>query len=377
VSKRFGGVCAAVLAALSIGVPAASPAPHMLVGLLDEAHTLYGNPDQTFPILQKLHVQVLRIDLYWGGKFGVAKSKPTDATDPTDPAYDWSAYDRTAQYAHEYGVKLLLTVYGTPGWANHGKGLNHAPTNFSDLQKFAYAAATRYSGTFVGDDGRTLPAVKMWTAWNEPNEPFQLSPQYKKVRGKWVIQSAIDYAKICNAVYTGVHSTMLSGEQVACGVTAPGGNNAPTGIRPTVSPIAFLIAAKKAGMKHFDAYAHHPYPRHPSETPTTKPPKNAVTLANIGDLEKEVKALYGAKPIWITEYGYQTNPPDKTDGVSWAKQALYMKQAYAQARKDPRIRVMLWFLLKDEPVLSGWQSGLMTASGKKKPSFTTFMHLPH
>jgi Glycosyl hydrolase catalytic core len=377
VSKAIFGVCAALLAALTIGVPAASPAPHMLVGLLDEAHTLYGNPDQTFPILQKLRVQVLRIDLYWGGKFGVAQSRPTDATDPSDPAYDWSAYDRTAQYAHQYGVKLLLTIWGTPGWANGGKGLRTAPKSFSDLQKFAYAAATRYSGTYIGDDGRTLPAVKMWTAWNEPNQPFQLWPQFVKKGGKWVIQSAVDYAKICNSIYTGIHSTMLSGEQVACGVTAPGGNNIAGRARPSISPLTFLAAAKKAGMKKFDAYAHHPYPRRPSETPTTHPAKNAVTLANIGDLEKAVKQLYGAKPIWITEYGYQTNPPDKKLGVSWAKQALYMKEAYAKARKDPRIRVMLWFLLKDEPVLGGWQSGLMTASGKKKPAFTTFMNLPH
>ena len=35
-------------------------------------------------------------------------------------------------------------------------------------------------------------------------------------------------------------------------------------------------------MKTFDAYAHHAYPRKPTETPTTRPPTNAVTLANIG-----------------------------------------------------------------------------------------------
>ena len=109
----------------------------------------------------------------------------------------------------------------------------------------------------------------------------------------------------------------------------------------------------------------------------TKPPPNAVTLANIGDLQTELKRLYGPKPIWITEYGYQTSPPDRVAGVSWAKQALYLQQAYAIARKNPSIQMMLWFLLKDEPVLSGWQSGLMTANGVKKPAFNAFMHLPH
>jgi hypothetical protein len=377
VYRRVGVLAAILASAALLSVPGAGAAPHLLVGILDETHALYGNPDQTFPILGQLHTQVLRVNLYWGGKFGVAKRRPLDATDPSDPAYDWSLYDRTVNYAAQYKIKLLFTINATPRWESGFAATNHAPKKFVDLENFAYAAATRYAGDFPAEDGRALPPVRYWTAWNEPNQYFQLTPQYKRVRGKWIIQSAIDYAKICNSIYTGIHSTMLSGEKVACGVTAPGGNNNPTGGRQTISPVAFLMAAKKAGMKKFDAYAHHAYPRKPTETPTTKPPKNAVTLANIGDLTKVLVKLYGNKPLWITEYGYQTNPPDKTLGVSWTKQALYLKQAYAIARKNPRIQMMIWFLMKDEPRLSGWQSGFMTASGKKKPSFAAFASLPH
>jgi hypothetical protein len=39
--------------------------------------------------------------------------------------------------------------------------------------------------------------------------------------------------------------------------------------------------------------------------------------------------------------------------------------------------MMLWFLLKDEPTLFGWQSGLITYGGVKKPAFLAFQHLPH
>jgi hypothetical protein len=140
---------------------------------------------------------------------------------------------------------------------------------------------------------------------------------------------------------------------------------------------------KKAGLKSFDAWAHHPYYGTPSETPTTKPvtkkgaPPTAITLGNIGDLIKEVTRLYGNKRIWITEYGYQTNPPDRIFGVTLQKQAQYLTQAFAIARKNPRIDMMLWFLLKDEPTLAGWQSGLLTASGAKKPAFAAFQRLPH
>ena len=101
-------------------------------------------------------------------------------------------------------------------------------------------------------------------------------------------------------------------------------------------------------------------------------PRGAVTLGNINDLIREVTRLYGNKRIWITEYGYQTNPPDKLYGVTYAKQAAYLTQAFAIARKNPRIDMMLWFLLKDDPNVNGWQSGLITARGAKKPAFTAF-----
>jgi len=87
--------------------------------------------------------------------------------------------------------------------------------------------------------------------------------------------------------------------------------------------------------------------------------------------------LYGNKKLWITEYGYQTRPPDKAFGVSWVKQAQYLTEAYALARKNPRITMMLWFLLRDEGRLSGWQSGFFTAAGVKKPAYNAFRRLPH
>jgi hypothetical protein len=44
-------------------------------------------------------------------------------------------------------------------------------------------------------------------------------------------------------------------------------------------------------------------------------------------------------------------------------------------RTNPRVDMMLWFLLRDEPTLNGWQSGLLTAAGKKKPAFAAFMRM--
>jgi hypothetical protein len=377
--RRLGvlvALCAAALVAATAQPGHASR--YMRVGIYDEAQTLYGPVETTFALFKQLHVQEVRLNLYWGGPYGVAKTRPKSATNPNDPAYDWALYDRTVDYAQQSGVHVLFSIYGTPAWANGGKKQNVAPTRATDLRNFAYAAARRYSGVWKGDDDRTLPAVREWLAWNEPNNPVFLTPQWRHAANGWVIQSAVDYAKICNAVYNGVHATLQGNERVACGVTAPRGNNEASSPRPSVSPLAFLRAAKKGGLKTFDAWAHHPYYAGPADQPTTKPvtakgaPTTAVTLGNIGDLIKEVTKLYGNKRIWITEYGYQTNPPDSVYGVSYAKQAAYLKQAFAVARQNPRIDMMMWFLLKDDPNPNGWQSGLISASGAKKPSFNAF-----
>jgi hypothetical protein len=391
VSKRIAFLAATLAAAAGLAVPAAQAAPNMLVGINDEANTLYGNPSYVFPLLKQLRSQALRVNLYWGGtKWAVATRRPADAMDPGDPAYNWRIYDRLVRYASQYDIKVVFSILFTPGWANGGKDRRYPPTDFKDLQNFAYAAAERYSGLWTpppaqrdpnnASSSTPLPAVKMWTAWNEPNNPIWLQPQYKRVGKTWRIESAVNYAKICNAIYDGVHSQFLGplqGEQVACGVTGPRGNDAPKSGRASVDPMSFLTATKRFGLKKFDVWAHHPYYAQPTESPTYKPKGHTIQLGNIGTLITQLTKLYGPKHLWITEYGYQTNPTDKIFGVSWLKQAQYLTQAYAIARKNPRIDMMLWFLIKDEPKLAGWQSGFMTPTGKKKPSFAAFAKLPH
>ena len=89
---------------------------------------------------------------------------------------------------------------------------------------------------------------------------------------------------MCNAICRGVHPTRLSGEKVACGATAPRGNNPARSRGPPCRRSSSCAALKKAGAR-FDVYAHHPYYSGPSETPSAPPPgPRAVTLGNINDL---------------------------------------------------------------------------------------------
>src|SRR5215831_21135785 len=120
----------ALLAVAGSSVSAASAAPRMQVGMDDEAVTLYGDPTTAFATLKALHVQVVRVNLYWGGnKWAVANQQPADPTDPGDPAYNWALYDRLVEYANAANIKVVFSILFTPGWANGGKARTVAPTN--------------------------------------------------------------------------------------------------------------------------------------------------------------------------------------------------------------------------------------------------------
>ncbi len=128
----------------------------------------------------------------------------------------------------------------------------------------------------------------------------------------------------------------------------------------------------RAGAR-LDAYAHHPYPLVPKvETPTSGGCTHcqSVTMATIGKLVKAVHKYLGPKRIWLTEYGYQTSPPDQWLGVSWALQALYVSEASLRAWMEPSVDMLINFMFKDD--VSDWQSGFYSASGVAKPSLRAF-----
>ena len=202
-------IALALAAAALVTVPSAAASRYIQHGIFDDAQINYGDPDKVFPQLKQLNTQLIRVNLVWGGPNGVSKRKPVNPTNPNDPAYDWSVYDRTVFYAQQNAIKVVFAIVGTPPWANGAKGVNVVPKSALDLERFASAAAKRYSGTFRTKEGRILPPVRQWLAWNEPNNPAFLRPQYVTVKGKPVIQSAIDYAKICNAVVKGVRKTTV------------------------------------------------------------------------------------------------------------------------------------------------------------------------
>ena len=88
--------------------------------------------------------------------------------------------------------------------------------------------------------------------------------------------------------------------------------DAPRGGTGDVSPVDWIHGMQAAGAR-LDAYAHHPYPIKPKETPWAGGCDACpnLTMASLDRLIAEVSKAFGSKTrIWLTEYGYQTNPPE-------------------------------------------------------------------
>jgi Cellulase (glycosyl hydrolase family 5) len=356
----------ALVLAAAVAPSAALAKPRMLVGLQDDP-SLRWRPDRkaAFNLAQKAHTGIVRTTVYWSR---IAETRPRDAANPFDRAYRFSDLDEFVRNAGMHGMEVMLTIWGTPKWANHGAGQNHAPVKLADLRKFAQALANRYSGRHPG-----YPFVRYYTVWNESNLGLFLSPQYNP-RTKKAVAPRI-YAGIYRAAYAGIkagspHALVGIGETSARGRDRYLGQ---TGVQETESPGRF--AKRLAGQRpklRFDAWSHHPYPTTLRQRPTQRSRWPNVTLTQLPRFEDRLVQWFHRKtvPIWITEYGYQTRPA-KAAGVTTGQQAAYLRTALRYAAGDPNVDVFIWFILRDDPT-SDWKSGLVSRNGKKKPSYATF-----
>ena len=327
--RRF--VLLAVFAALLAPPTAANASPYIRYGVQDDAWLEFGpgTLDSRLDQLDALGVDVVRVTVDWR------------AAEPLPGVYDWSRADLLLDGLHSHDIAPLVTLYGSPAWANGGFAENWAPTSTTSFAAFARHIAERYA------------YVHMWAIWNEPNQRRWLRPTTPATYVK----------KLLNPAYAAIHSVSPSA-QVAGGVTAPRGS---TG---GISPVAW-IAGMAAVHARLDAYAHNPYPLRPGETPMSGGCGHCetITMATLPRLLRDVQRAFGMHTrIWLTEYGYQTNPPDKVLGVSYATQAKYVSEAALCANEAPRVDVLIHYLVEDEPDAARWQSGVYTATDHAKPA---------
>jgi len=356
------------LVALSLPL-AGQAASRMYVGFQDDQSFRFAPDRQAlFDQARQAGATVIRITVEWAA---VAPTAPANASNPFDPAYRLDDVDEAVRNAQSRGIEVLMSIWGTPGWANGDAGPNRMPKNLNSLKSFAKALSARYSGRYAG-----FPHVRFWSVWNESNLDQFLSPQFNS-RGKSV--GPANYAKLYQAAYSGIKAGNKSAK-VAIGETSPRGRDKPSPgtAQDSHSPGKFAELVAKANKRlKFDAWAHHPYSTETRLSPAQKVKWPNVTLPSMPQFEQSLDQWFARKsiPIWITEYGYQTKPP-RADGVSPPVQSSYLAKAFQVVKKDPRVQLFVWFIFRDSKAASGgtWQAagGLLDANGTAKPSLGRF-----
>jgi len=243
----------AAASALSIAMPAQAaslPGPGSFSsGLVDYPLFMQSPaPVQAFWLNRgrALGSTTVRLQAFWSQ---IAPSRPSHsfhAADPRASGYQWASLDTDVRAAAAQGQSVVLLVRAAPSWAEgpgrpSGVAAGTWFPNARDFGAFAHAIALRYSGRFRDPLHRrtSLPRVRYFQAWNEPNLPNYLMPQWSRnSNGTRQPVSPGIYRALLNAFYGGVKSAQRDGFVLAAG-TGPYGDPPATG-QGRMAPVTFL-----------------------------------------------------------------------------------------------------------------------------------------
>ncbi len=398
-------VLLAVLGA-ALGQPSGAGASRDLeVGIADDAVFLH-HPKQAPKIVARwksLGIDVARVTARWI----VIAPRPHDrrpprgfnATNPSDTHYNWATLDLAVKLLERNGIRPMVSITGSgPVWTS----LNPARRNPrwkpdpAQFGAFASAVARRYNGR-----------VHRYIIWNEPNQAAWMQPQFSCRRSRCTPFSPHHYRRLYRAARTSIKRIDPSA-QVLIGALAPKGSN-PTRRNAAMRPLTFLRALGCVNRRYrrmtngscrdqrtlpTDGLAYHPHgvKRGPSDR---NPQRDEAAIADLPRLERALDstATHGLLrgpanarrlDLYLTEFAYQTNPPDRAVGIAPSLQARWLAHSAYLAWRDPRVRTIAHYEWRDEKIsrkaatgtraYASWQSGLYYVDGRPKPARGVFPH---
>ncbi len=428
----------ATLLLMGLAAPAAHAAQDQVSIVMDDDQFLYRGDQtaaRTLAVARSLGAEAVRVTVLWrvvgeGARLSNkeierlktdklrdrarAQRKRFKPTDPrTYPTRNWDRYDNLVKAATQLGMRVYFSITGPgPGYAHRiappsqrANAGTYKPYP-SRYRAFVQAVGTRYNGRYRDENGirRQLPRVSLWSLWNEPNQPGWLSPQAEN----GIPVAPALYRELYHAGYQGLQLSGHGSDAILLGELAPLGSEK-RGPRNGIRPVPFLRelacvapngtpytgpAATQRGCDKFasfgpmkaTAFAHHPYTK--KGAPTVQPGSpDEITIANVGSLGSvldTVSAQSGGKlpsglPILLTEFGYESNPPDTRNGIPLLRQAQFNQLAEFLAYNNPRVTGTTQFMIRDAPPVKKYpkgsrlywftyQSGLLTQGGRAKPA---------
>jgi hypothetical protein len=431
--RRLLVLFAALVAALALAGPAGASVTQEAI--FQDDNQLKADPVGTMQTLRDLGVTRVRVNIAWGeiapSPNSTRRPKGFNATNPAAyPAAGWAPYDAIDRVAAADGIGVFFTLDApAPLWAA-GSGAPRGTASYfradwepsaREFGYFAKAVGTRYDGSYKPRGSTTaLPRVSFWSIWNEPNYGYDLGPQGVGFRQS-IPNSPRLYRGLLDAAWSALQATghRTRTDRILFGELTPAGENS-WGVFSNMKPLTFLrslycvdssyhelrgsAAAAQgcpttpAGSRSFrsqnpalfaaSGFAEHPYeeiyaPNKPtylcgSKLCSGRSDPDFADLPEVPRLERtldRLNAVYGSHthfPVWSTEYGFRTVPPDPHEGVSQTTAAYYMNWAEYLSYKQPRLYSYSQYVLVDQPPPAYFDTGLINPDGSPKPGFDAY-----
>ena len=318
-------------------------------------------------------------------RYSGAFTPPLDPPDAPPPA---PAADQTLLQS----ILQPLVPFPIPG----------IPPLTAPASETANAAALRATDGGTPAPNEKLPAVDSFVLWNEPNHQGLLLPQWKP--DKTPASPAV-YRAMLRAGYAAVKSVRKKAKVLVGNTSSTGGVR---GLGP-VPPLEFVreLACVDRNLKpkttpdcaNFtmvpgDGWAHHPYSQNERPSRKSKPASELddLRLADLPQLATTLDVLakmgrisQANRNIYLTEFGYETQPIPGRPTIDELQQARWLTWAEYLASKVPTVRSFAQFLLRDQPPsaervseskarpFGQYSTGLLVANGKDKVAAKTFV----
>ena len=248
---------------------------------------------------------------------------------------------RSQQEAHG-GWEIVVTIYGVPGWAARPAGGCERDTEQSrsrPMRRSAYAgyrALVRSLLELAAEEGVELG---WWSPWNEPNQPYFISPQRARCDIRSPSLSVGVYTRIVRALRAELRA---AGEDPGLVLGELAGVNHPsplvTGVKEFVESLPRDVAC--AG----DVWAQHMY----AERGESSGLEGAV-----GQLRRTLdrRACTRGKPIWVTETGVggtRVGAPRQYSPVELAADCRAMATALRRWSRDRRVDAAFQYTFRED-----------------------------
>jgi hypothetical protein len=351
---------ATLMLSLSLGAAtsSAAKAPASFFGVVPQTDLTSSD----FERMGSGNVGSLRTVIQWG------------AIDPTSASGDlnWSSFDPLMLEAARNGVEILPFIYATPEWV--AKGIDGYKCSGFKCYVFApkKAAAIEAFKTFVGEVvDRYGPNGEFWTLHPEvPKDPIEVYQILNEQNSETFFApkpSPKLYAKILAASADAIRSRDPSAQIVLGGMAELAGSH-----KAIIGSKYLGDLYKVNGVEaNFDGVAPHPY---------------GGTVARVSSqVEKYRKVMKQAHDsgadMYVTEIGAGSAEGGSSLNRGKKGQAKLLTDLYKyflKKRNSFNVQEVDWFSWMDsKQSICAWckSSGLLTKTGKAKPSYKAFTKL--